>query len=160
MKRTRIIALALAAVMVMGSSLTAFAAPANESQTVKETELGAKEATVYYDEGASFTITIPKVINIDTRTKTATYEVSATGDIKSDMKIKVTPEESFAMKDDAGNKADVTATIEQAKTEWAFDDATEKVDATPGNGTITAADLTAGTWTGTFDFTIEYVSAQ
>jgi len=150
MKKTRIIALALAAVMVMGSSLTTFAAEQNLANGENP-----EAVEVTYTEGAEYTVTIPKTVSLLTGTKSATYTVKVTGDISADKKVTIVPAATFAMKDQATSNAkeDVDATVEQEKTEWTLADIKANTTET---GTITAEDLSAGTWKGTFNFTIGY----
>ena len=148
-----VMALALAGIVVAGSAIP-FSATVNETQTATETSV--KETEVVYTQDSSFTVTIPKKITLD-ETKTSTYDVTVEGDISSDEKVTVVPDASFLTKDQATSgtvKADVTATVTQEKTEWV--NAEISVDGgSTVNGSVSAPDLTAGSWKGTFNFDID-----
>ena len=60
--------------------------------------------------------------------------------------------ESFALS--STNLKDVTATIEQDKTEWSYDQILNDEFKIIGNGEIDAKDITAGSWNGNFNFNI------
>ena len=100
-----------------------------------------------------YIVTIPKTITIDPATKTATYEVSVTGDIGGTDVVNVTPESSFLMSSD--DRADVTATVTQDKTQWTNNDFD-----TNGNGSISALDLLPGEWTGSLNFEISLTNTN
>jgi len=148
--KNRFLMLALTLTVLAGASTGGLNVYAAQSTNQTATAVGTKGAEVEATLASNFTITIPKKVVMTT--KTATYTVSVTGDFSSDEKITVVPEASFRMSDQAevaNKKPDVTATIAQDKTGWLFNET-----ATKGNGTITANDLSAGNWAGTFNFTI------
>ena len=102
---------------------------------------------VFAQIGSEYKVTIPKVVVLSGVSKAASYYVKVTGDIAGYEKIKVVPEDSFKLS--AKNKADETATINQDKTTWTVHDFD-----TDANGQISAEDITAGKWTGAFNFNI------
>lgn len=110
-----------------------------------------EEVRVNVDVASSFTITIPKEIVLDGNTGKANYVVNAKGDIAGDQKITVTPDASFTLSE-TGGKANVTATVTQANTE--YDYTKLQGDGTEYDGNISAT-LTAGEWSGKFNFNIE-----
>mgnify|MGYP004613809867 CR=1 FL=1 len=126
---------------------------ADASVTTQTTsEAGVKQATVSYTQDSSYTVTIPKEITLSD-VKTATYNINVKGDIKYSEKVTVTPDLTVTMKDEHG-KNDVTINVTQEKTEFTA----EMIDTEAGDsadGSITGTDLTAGSWTGTLNFTIE-----
>ena len=139
----------MAGIMLLGSIAPTFAT-VNDIHTV--TSNSNQQTEVIYNQESNFEVTVPKLVDLG-NDKTTNYLVGVTGDISSDEVIKVIPDESFLMKDVSGTtnlKADVTATVTQDKTEWIFNEF-----ATNGNGTISAPDLTAGTWEGKFNFNIK-----
>lgn len=143
------IAMLFSAVLLIGLTTPALAI-VDETQNMSANGTGNTE--VFYEQGSSFSITIPKKITLNAD-KTSTYDVTVTGDISSDEEILVVPEETFLMKDQATvgvKKADVTATVEQDKTTWKFNEFNTK-----GNGLIEAYDLTSGNWAGTFWFNLK-----
>lgn len=116
----------------------------------------AQETTVTYLLSSSYSVVIPKNIVLDAATKASDYTVKVSGDISSDKKITVTPDATFAMKDQATagtKKADVTAAVTQAKKDWTSAEVC-KPEGTTTSGNISAAGLTSGNWKGTFQFNI------
>ena len=148
-----VMAVALAAILAFGS-IVPFSATVDETQTASES--GNKEAEVVYTQDSNFIVTIPKKITLDSD-KTSAYEVNVIGDIASDEKVTVVPDASFLMKDQAtvGTlKEDITATVAQDKTEWTSPEIVVEGGSTT-DGSVSAPDLTAGSWKGTFNFDID-----
>lgn len=104
------------------------------------------------NKASEFEITIPKEIVLDGSTGTATYKVKAKGDIAGDQSLTVTPDADFILSE-AGGKANVTATVTQTDTEYDYTEL--QGEGTEYNGNI-AATLTAGEWSGKFNFNIEF----
>jgi hypothetical protein len=124
------------------------------------------EVEVYATRTSTFSVVIPKIITLDGQTKKGNYQTKVKGDIAGSQKISVTAPETFQMSEQnasVAKKDDVTATIatgsavNAAKTTWTQSEI--KLDTYEGTGTttgeISAQDLTAGSWKGTFDFTIK-----
>lgn len=123
------------------------------------------QAEVYCTQASVFSVNIPKIITLDGQTKEGVYQVKVKGDISGNQKISVTTPATFTMGEQnatVNKKADVTATIYDeanggAKTEWTQSEI--KADTYVGTGTtigkISAKDITAGSWKGTFDFSID-----
>lgn len=103
---------------------------------------------VYATIASVFEVIIPKTVILDGKDKLGHYAVDVNGDIGGTEKINVVPDENFTMSQN--NKADITATVEQDKMSWTFDEME-----TDALGTIEAPDLTAGSWNGTFNFNIK-----
>lgn len=147
MKRKAISSL-LCVLAIMQMSIT----PAYATNTTQQTSTpGNQSATITYDQGSKFTVTIPKTIALD-KTKTDTYSVKVEGDISADEAVTVTPDATVAMTD-TNNKNSVTGTITQEKTKFVATEVNQ-ADGTSTTGTITANDLTAGNWSGQFNFYI------
>lgn len=134
-------------------------APTNvwDAGTIKE------EVKVTAVKAADFTITIPKEITMDGDTKSADYTVNVKGDIAGDQKITVTPDASFNLSE-AGGKANVVTNVTQDDVTFlpadiyygvAKDQPGKTVD-----GSLAAPTLSAGQWSGKFNFTIVYGGAQ
>ena len=114
-----------------------------------------------YDKSASYFVTIPKTIVLDSN-KESTYSVKVEGDIPSDKNVYVAPvdaisqtnEIDFYMKDQSTKniKADVVATVTHNKDTWDFEDASSGYEET--NNSISALGLSSGEWKGTFNFNI------
>ena len=150
----------LAGAVFLTTSNMAFAA-VDETQNPTGTK---GECTVVYELGTSsnpgssttdgcYMVTIPKKITLGTD-KTAAYTVLVTGDIASDKQVTVVPDATFLMKDvtvESGGKEDVTAKVTQEETIWIW---SEVANGSEKRGSISAEDLTAGSWEGTFNFSI------
>lgn len=122
-------------------------------------ETGTKACDIKATIGSEFTVTLPKTITLDPKTKAADYTVSCEGDLAGAESVTVTPDVSFAMTQN--DKADVTATVTQTKTtfrsstyETALTDQEVKIGGETITGNITAPSLTAGTWDGTMNFNV------
>lgn len=119
----------------------------------------SESCTVHAEVGSQFTVTIPKKITLGGESKSGSYTVTCTGNIAGDEYVLVKPDETFAMSQ--SGKKDVTATVTQATTMFRGDNyVKDLVDgeakmASGANGSISAQDLTAGSWNGTFNFEIE-----
>lgn len=107
---------------------------------------------------ADYTIEIPKTIVLEN--KNAFYDINVSGDIFSQTEINelvIKPENlNFYMKDvskSPNTKEDVIATIIQDKTIWTTDDVSNSLKST--NNMISAENLSAGNWYGTFNFNIK-----
>ncbi len=156
MKLKRILSLALIATMLLSMTITpAFAASTTPNSTENvETETytdhvdGSEAVEVTATVASTYSVTIPKTITMSGANKSADYTVSVSGDIADNETVKVAPDASFLMNTAKGDKAAVTATITQDKTEWKFNEF-----ATQASGNVSAP-LTAGQWSGSFNFDI------
>lgn len=118
-----------------------------------------EDIKVTYQHSSSYAVTIPKTIALDSK-KQATYSVKVTGDIDANQRVYVAPVDGIAdsenldfyMKDLSGKKADVAATVTHSKTYWSSEDVTDSYEET--QNCVSAPDLTAGTWEGTFQVEI------
>ena len=158
MKIRKMIATVAAMAFMLSAAMPAQAA--NEVATTGDvTATGQQACTVTITKASSgFTVTIPKTITMDGTTNTMEYTVTVKGDLTASDVVSVTPDATFSFKQ--AEKADVTASIAQTKTEWQLgaDGVTEAGLKTgvSTTGTITVGDLSAGTWVGTFNFNIEH----
>lgn len=122
-----------------------------------------EDIKVTYQQSSSYAVTIPKTIALDTK-KQAAYSVKVSGDIDANQRVYVAPVDGitdsenldFHMKDLSGKKADVVATVTQNKTYWSSGDVTAAYEET--QNCVSASDLTAGTWEGTFQVEIRLES--
>ena len=164
MNKQKILAAGLACTSFV-PSIQAFAAnseAAVEYQTASEN--GSQSTSVNAEIGEEFAVTIPKLIVLSGKDKTASYKVTVSGDIAGESSVNVVPDDGFTLYEESGNKDDVDATISQDKTKWSViagdstsDDDKLKVDHieyTEATGTISAPGLTAGAWSGEFNFNI------
>ena len=158
-KLVKVLTGTLATAMLVSGTIPAYAATGtsgtNSTLAVTTTEAveGTNAVNVYAQIGSSYTVTIPKTITLDGSTKTGSYTVSVAGDIAGDETVKVVPDASFKMSQT--DKADVTASVTQDKTAWEVSEF-----GTAGNGSISASDLSAGAWNGTFIFNVGLEEAE
>lgn len=118
-----------------------------------------EDIKVTYQQSSSYAVTIPKTIALGTN-KQAAYSVKVSGEIGSDQRVYVAPVDGitdsenldFYMSDLSGKKADVVATVTQNKTYWGSEDVANAYEET--QNCVSAPDLTAGVWEGTFQVEI------
>lgn len=118
-----------------------------------------EDIKVTYQHSSSYAVTIPKTIALDSK-KQAAYSVKVTGDIDANQRVYVAPVDGIAdsenldfyMKDLSGRKADVAATVTHSKTYWSSENVANAYEET--QNCVSAPDLTAGTWEGTFQVEI------
>ena len=141
--RNKIILSSLAAVLLLVSSSTPALA-----DTITTT--GTKTASVDYSRDSSFTVTIPKNIEIDKKSKIGTYEILVSGDIKANETLSVSPNSKVSMTDTTSqNNVDVDVT--QTKSSFNYSDVANNSTTT---GQIDGSNLTSGIWEGTLNFSI------
>ena len=156
-KLLKILALILSFMAVVCNSLSVFAydIPVDENgNSVEKIEYKSSDderfngkTNVYAELASIYKVTIPKVVVLSGESKNARYFVKVEGDIAGYEQINVIPDENFLLY--SKNKDSQTATINQDKIVWQVADFD-----TDANGTITAKDITAGKWQGTFNFNV------
>lgn len=114
-----------------------------------------KSVEAHVTQGAQFTVIIPRKIVLDGKSGSGDYDVIVMGDIPGNQEINVEPKESTFTMTTVG-KPSVTANITQNKTKFsvALDTMEGLKTGTVAGGTIEADGLTAGKWTGIFNFAI------
>lgn len=171
MNKNKILTAVMAGTMMMGSVLPVCAAegPVAGSQTLTHEQIAnAEDTEVFYNLGSTFTVVIPKTIVLGTVSKDSDYAVRVYGDISSDKKVTVAPQDAltdieginFYMKDQATKgtkKADVQANVTQDVVDWTSAEVTAD---TSKNGNVAAPTITAGNWKGTFNFNIALADAE
>ncbi len=162
----------MAGTMMMGSVLPVCAATTTD-QNVGQTEADSgttRETEVLYTQASSYTVVIPKTIVLDSVSKDSDYTVKVYGDISSDKKVTVAPQDALAdidginfyMKDQAtagAKKADVQADVTQDIVDWTSAEVC-MTDGTTKDGNVAAPTITAGNWKGTFNFNISLADAE
>ena len=129
-------------------TMNAFAADAvNENQNFTESKPDASCEVILNGKDSNFSVTVPKNIVGTGKSGTLSYNVTIDGDIAGNEHVTVVPDASVTLKQN--KKADVVANVAQDRTEWAADEFS-----TNGNGTITYNGLSAGAWSGAFNFNI------
>lgn len=110
-----------------------------------------EEVRVNVDVASSFTITIPKEIVLNGNDGSATYKVKCEGNIAGDQVICIVPDASFTLNEDGGKTTPVTAT--QPDTDFTY---VELNDAKEYDGSLSAPQISAGNWSGSFYFNIDF----
>lgn len=170
----KVLCAALAGTMFASTLLPAFATEAIVTETPMDENIGGgvetdwtvdeekfQDVEVTYKQSSSYTVTIPKTIALGMN-KQAAYSVKVSGDIDTKQRVYVAPVDGitdtenidFYMKDQTADskKADVVATVTQNKFYWNSEEVTAGYEET--NNSVSAPQLTAGTWKGTFQVEI------
>ena len=154
-KLFKLLSLGLAAVTILNTSISSFAYEVNEEgnsidsieyQSSDETDF-SNPTNVFAKLASIYKVTIPKTVVLSGESKDASYFVKAEGDIAGYEMLHVVPDKNFNLY--AKNKNAVAAGISQDKTAWKYTDFD-----TDAKGVIEAKDITAGKWTGKFNFNI------
>lgn len=118
-----------------------------------------KAVKVYATQGSVYSVKVPKTIILDGATGNGAYTVAVKGNISGNQTIKITPEATFSLKEQAVTdaKSDIVANVTQNKTAWTTSEITNS-SWTTQNASISAT-LSAGMWKGNIAFTIELVNA-
>ncbi len=163
----KILAIALSLAMIMGASTVA---SAEESQTVTQDEV-AQETQVTYTSAATYSITLPKTINLSQANPTMDYTITAKGNIGRDDVLSVAPVDedgnregiNILLSDIASNnkKPDLVVDVIQGKTEFSSEEmAVTENDTQVGTsttGTLTLVSTPEGgtSYSGKLRFLIE-----
>lgn len=108
-----------------------------------------------YASSSEFSVCLPKSLQFDKSTKTANYQVSVEGTLADGSALHVTPDESFMLKQPG--KQNIVATVQQDKTIFAAEEVNAAKKGLQTAGVITATDLSAGQWYGSFNFNVEFI---
>lgn len=161
-----------AAVMAVALSLCVTSPVlAYEEQTIGENSL-ADETIVTYETPASYTIVLPKRMDIDNNSSESNYSVTVKGYTMSGDYISVTPEDDNAsrngtnivLSDMAGEKPNLDVDVEQLKTRFESDEISREDNGTLVGVTTTGTLRLAGTpakstaYRGTLRFNISCTS--
>ena len=173
MNKNKILTAIMAGTMMMGSVLPVYAASTvTNHDPISEAEIGEdgtlRDTEVLYTRASSYSVVIPKTIVLDAVSKDSDYAVRVYGDISSDKKVTVAPQDAltdidginFYMVDQATTgtkKANVQADVIQAVVDWTSAEVTAD---TSKDGNIAAPTITAGNWKGTFNFNIALADAE
>ncbi len=153
-KFIKIASLSLASLMML-TSVPTYADYSEESVTYQtsDEEDFSTETSVLAEIGSEYSVTIPKVIVLSGVTKSANYYVKVEGDIAGLESVNVVPDDTGDLY--SNNKSVQVGTITQDKTSWQYNNF--DIDA---NGNVTADGITAGKWSGTFNFNINLASDE
>lgn len=174
MNKNKILTTLMTGIMLMGSVIPVCAAETDEGPwTVTQTEADegtTRQTDVLYMQSSNYSVVIPKTIVLDGQTKASDYTVKVSGDISSDKKVTVVPQDALAdieginfhMIDQAASgtkKANVQADVTQDSTVWTSGEVCAS-EGTTKNGNVAAPTITAGSWKGTFTFNIALENAE
>lgn len=111
---------------------------------------------VYINQPSTFTVTIPKEIELQASgnavdTYVSDYEVTVTGNISANQVVTVIPNSTFVLTQTG--KSDLNATIVQQETNAAWNEINTQ-SGKKMQGSIEVPNVTAGNWTGSFNFNI------
>lgn len=109
------------------------------------------ENTITYENENNFNITIPKEIQIDAQTRSASYSVKANGNILETQVLSISPDTNFSLKENGG-KNNINGIITQNGSICYYNDL--KDTGVEYTGKIDIPELSAGEWTGNFNFII------
>ena len=136
-----------------------------QQSTYKEREEGSYSSEVYASQNSKYTVTLPKVVVLNGEANTSKiysgdYTIKVEGDIAGTKTINVDPfysltntaADHFVMSQT--NKDDVKATVNQTKTAFGANDLSNENQTATTTGTVSAKDLTAGSWNGKFYFNV------
>ena len=140
----------LLSLLTVASMMAVAVVGVHAEDTEVTTNTGA-EATVTKTNDSSFSVLIPKAIDLGTATEKE-FTVQAKGNIAPNQTLSVTVGETIAMTrtGDAGYSG--SATAELADATWTGNALTS--DYTSKNGTVTFEETKAGSYTGTAEFTV------
>ena len=123
-------------------------------------ETNTKSVDVYATQGSTYSVKIPKTIILDGSTGNGAYRVSVKGNISGNQTVKVIPDSTFVLSEVAtvNAKSDIIAVVTQAKTAWTTSELSDSTWATQ-NASIAVSPMSAGSWHGTFGFTVSIENA-
>lgn len=171
MNKNKILTAVMAGTMMMGSVLPV-CATVTDYDPISQEAVGedgtSRDTEVLYNLGSTFSVVIPKTIVLDAVSKDSDYAVRVYGDISSDKKVTVAPQDAltdieginFYMIDQATagtKKANVQADVTQDVVDWT---SAEVIADTSKDGNVAAPTITAGNWKGTFNFNIALADAE
>lgn len=160
-KLLKTLSLILSLNMIFTNSMPAFAhetdAQGNSIEDVKyqnseDTEF-ENSTNVYAEIASQYKVTIPKTVVLSGISKAAKYFVKVEGDIAGTESVTVTPDDKVNLY--TTGKDMQTGSIKQDKTIWQLDNFT-----TDANGSVYVPGLTAGKWTGAFNFNLNLTSEK
>lgn len=146
MKKKKIVSSFLVGLLLFSSQCHILAGTV-ENQTI--TGNTQSEVLVSLEIGSTYSISVPKTIQLNEDTKSAEYQISIDGVISDSQYISVTPNTEFVMTD---GYMEVMATVSQDRTEWQAEDLAEgdKI----ANGVVSAESILIGSWSGSFQYDI------
>jgi hypothetical protein len=134
--------------VIAGSLLSGITALADttETQNIDKSERN-NPCEVFGNFSSTFSVTIPKTIELSDASRQGSYNIKVSGDIAGDESISVVPDSSVTLY--STNKAAKDADITQDKTVWKYGELS-----TVASGLVEAKNFEAGKWHGFFNFQV------
>ena len=106
---------------------------------------------ITYNKNNYFNIVIPKEITINAETESANYYIKANGNILDTQMLSIVPDTNFLMQENGG-KNDINGIVTQNNFDYYYNNL--QGEGTEYNGNIQIYNLSAGEWSGKFNFNI------
>lgn len=154
----------LALTLILTMSITALAAGTTTSQGDASyhdiSNSSTENCTVSASQASSFSVSIPKNIVLNGSDGTAAYTVTVTGNISGTEVLSVQPDSAFTLSQPG--KSNLSAAVDQftsstkqtVKTTWVYSELSAGSTAYGYVSVNPSTPVTAGSWSGTFDFII------
>ena len=152
MKKRYLAGLMAALALVAAPMSVSAANNVDEYQDLTESTTAEAEVTIT-NNTSEFSVKIPKKMSGEGMSGSLLYDVEVSGDIAGNEIVKCSPSESVELRQ--VRKATVTASITQEKQGWYVDEFMEHENEVVGQGKVDYEGLKAGTYKGSFNFTIE-----
>lgn len=126
---------------------------------ITEGNINKNDCIVSVNVGSTFTVTLPKKITLAGNSGKCDYDVTIKGNIGARQRVSIIPDESFNLS--STGKTDVETSVTQAKTVFSYDELavidnqTSNVIGTTIQGSVESGELSAGKWSGVFNFHID-----
>ena len=120
----------------------------SESEYAQISDDSTEETSVKATVKSTFRVSIPKTIILDGKQKQGEYSVSVDGDIVGNEMIVIKPDSPILLSQT--KKTSVFGAVVQDKIAWTYDEL-----GTDTSGKIVANGLSAGSWTGNINFSID-----
>lgn len=151
--RKKVVAVLCGFGCILGTVTPSFAAEKTATQP------GNVEVPVTFEQGSTFTVTLPEQVSGASGQTSAGFQYSVKGNIASNQHVDISVEDADAstdgaqavLTDVAGNTKYATVAID--KESYAYDEI-NSADGMTSDGSVTFSGLTAGTWTGNAKFVI------
>jgi len=152
--KKKLLVTAMAAMPMLGMFGGNFASAAVVQNPTEFTSNTTQDVNVYVTQSSTFSVIIPKDITLE-EVAAPKYEegytVEVKGNIAGNETVTVTPDATVDLMQ--SGKANITATVTQNDQTAVYNELANNATKSL-NGTVTANDVTAGDWTGTFKFGI------
>lgn len=180
--KKKVITMMAVLIFLFDTTITSHAAEPADSvpgtSLIVVSEQGTSSCQVSISQSGYFTVNIPNTITLQGglgKENSCEYFLMVRGDLPADTLVAVSPDASFSMTDTLGCKDPLTATVTQSKVYYTAGAFTYNSTYTATNtvrgienpmggasslGKVQVADMTAGSFTGTFQFHISVLKKE